>query len=104
MSTQRDESVRLNRRTLLQTGAAGTLLALGLDAKGHVALALEAPAGPHDPLGPRLFDVWLQIGADNTTTFYCPEVEFGQGVTTGLAVLIAEELEPDWSKIGRAHV
>jgi isoquinoline 1-oxidoreductase beta subunit len=94
----KDAIAGIDRRRFLQSAAAGTVLVLGLDSAGHVVFAADAPAGPKDALGPRIFDVWLQIGADNSVTFYCPETEFGQGVTTSLAVLIAEELEPDWPK------
>ena len=37
----------------------------------------------------------LQLSADNTLRFYCPRDEMGQGVTTGLATLIGEELDFD---------
>ena len=89
----------LGRRAFLAAGA-GVALTLGMDANGHVALALEAPpgAGPKDGLGRSIFDTWLTVGPDNVVTFVCPEAEFGQGVTTGLGILIADEMDMDWSK------
>ncbi len=58
------------------------------------ALAQGGPAaGVFDP------NVFLKIGADNAVTIISKHFEMGQGVTTGLATLIAEELEADWSKV-----
>jgi isoquinoline 1-oxidoreductase beta subunit len=58
------------------------------------ALAESAPAqGLFDP------NLFLKIGADNSVTIISKHFEMGQGVTTGLATLIAEELEADWSMI-----
>ncbi len=44
-------------------------------------------------------NVFLQINSDNTITITIPRCELGQGVRTSLAMLIAEELDADWSKI-----
>ncbi|HEX2476346.1 MAG TPA: molybdopterin cofactor-binding domain-containing protein [Lacipirellulaceae bacterium] len=52
-----------------------------------------APQGVFDP------NVFLRIGADSSVTIISKHFEMGQGVTTGLATLVAEELEADWSKI-----
>jgi isoquinoline 1-oxidoreductase subunit beta len=43
--------------------------------------------------------VFLKIGADNSVTIISKHFEMGQGGTTGLATLIAEELGADWSKV-----
>src|SRR5713101_1463984 len=48
------------------------------------------PKGIFDP------NVFLKIGADNTVTLISKHFEMGQGVTTGLATLVAEELDADW--------
>ena len=40
---------------------------------------------------------WVSINADNTTTVLLPHVEMGQGVLTSLPMMLAEELEADWS-------
>ena len=47
-------------------------------------------------------NVWLQIAPDNTVCIWVPKSEMGQGVQTALAMLVAEELEADWSTI-RIH-
>ncbi len=42
---------------------------------------------------------WIAIAPDDTVTIRVARSEMGQGATTGLAMLVAEELECDWSKV-----
>ncbi len=42
---------------------------------------------------------WFKIAPDNTITVMVPRQEMGQGIYTGLAMLVAEELDADWSKV-----
>ena len=42
---------------------------------------------------------WFKIAPDNTVTVMVPRQEMGQGVYTALAMLVAEELDADWSKV-----
>jgi isoquinoline 1-oxidoreductase subunit beta len=83
-----------SRRAFLQgvSAAAGTFV-LGSYATFPTRVFAEAgPAsGVFDP------NVFLKIAADNSVTIISKHFEMGQGVTTGLATLIAEELEADWS-------
>lgn len=51
------------------------------------------PQGPYDP------NLFLRIGADNSVTILSKHFEMGQGVTTGLATMVAEELGADWSGV-----
>jgi isoquinoline 1-oxidoreductase beta subunit len=46
-----------------------------------------------------LFDIWLKISPDNTVTAVVPHAEMGQGVHTTLAMMLADELDADWSKV-----
>ena len=41
----------------------------------------------------------MTIAADNTITILCPTSEMGQGVLTALPLILAEELDADWSKV-----
>jgi len=49
--------------------------------------------GIHDP------NVFLKISADNSVTLLSKHFEMGQGITTGMATLVAEELGADWSSM-----
>ena len=49
--------------------------------------------------GDTLFDVWLKIAPDNSITAIVPHAEMGQGVHTTLAMMLADELDADWSNI-----
>lgn len=44
-------------------------------------------------------NAFIRIGSDNTVTVIAKHLEMGQGTYTGLATLIAEELDADWSQI-----
>src|SRR6266704_3472831 len=85
---------KFTRRTFLVSSAA-----LG----GGLALGLRLP--PFGPAVVRAADgspeitVWVAIRPDNTTLIRAVRAEMGQGTITGLAQLIAEELDCDWSKV-----
>jgi isoquinoline 1-oxidoreductase beta subunit len=44
-------------------------------------------------------NVFLKIGADDSITLISKHFEMGQGITTGMATLVADELDADWSKM-----
>ena len=46
-----------------------------------------------------MFNVWVKISPDNSITAIIPHAEMGQGVHTALAMMLAEELDADWSKV-----
>ena len=56
----------------------------------------QTPAPAPGVLAPNAF---VRIAPDNTVTIVAKHLEMGQGVHTGLATLIAEELDADWSQI-----
>jgi isoquinoline 1-oxidoreductase subunit beta len=45
------------------------------------------------------FNAWLKIAPDSTVTVAVPRQDMGQGIYTMLAMLVAEELDADWSKV-----
>jgi len=84
----------LNRRSFVIGAAAlGTGLALGLDIPfGGPAIARAADGSPE-------VNAWVVIRPDDTVVIRIARSEMGQGTLTGLAQLVAEELECDWSKV-----
>jgi isoquinoline 1-oxidoreductase beta subunit len=88
----------LDRRSfLVGASAAGAGLALGFT----IPLApapLRAAAIACELSG------WVVIAPDDTVTIRVAHAEMGQGVMTALAMLVAEELECDWAKVGTAFV
>ncbi len=55
------------------------------------------------PAGQQALNGWLRIGADDLVTIMVPKSEMGQGVTTSLAMLLADELDADWAQVRTEH-
>jgi isoquinoline 1-oxidoreductase beta subunit len=87
----------LSRRALLKAGAG---LAIGAYIAGPTRLLAQGPAPAAINIVPNTF---LTIAPDSTVTVLCKAIEFGQGPMTGMATLVAEELDADWSQIRGAH-
>jgi isoquinoline 1-oxidoreductase beta subunit len=88
-------AARLTRRGFLVAGAAaGGGLVVGC-AQGETVSPLAAGAKP----GEAALNAWLKIAEDGTVTVAAPRQEMGQGVYTGLAQLVADELDADWSRV-----
>lgn len=49
--------------------------------------------------GDTLFDAWLKIAPDNSLTVIVPHAEMGQGAQSTLAMMLADELDADWSTV-----
>ncbi len=49
--------------------------------------------------GEHVFAAWLKIAEDNSITIYSPHTDIGQGSNTGLAQMLAEELDAAWDDI-----
>jgi isoquinoline 1-oxidoreductase subunit beta len=82
---------QLNRRAFLKESA-GLTLALAIDPLCVAAQATAAEAA----YAPTL---WLTIATDGTVTVVSPAAELGQGSFTTLPLILAEELDADWSKV-----
>jgi isoquinoline 1-oxidoreductase beta subunit len=96
--------VTLNRRDLLRTSAASAAgLFIAFHVPGGVRAVHAAPAAAQaaPPLPPA--NAFLRIGADDSVTVLLAHSEMGQGSWTGLALMVAEELECDWSKVRCEH-
>ncbi|MGI9423886.1 MAG: molybdopterin cofactor-binding domain-containing protein [Hyphomicrobiaceae bacterium] len=84
-------TVQTSRRNFLRgSGALGAALWVGFDARGVLA------AGDKQSL---VASPFVRIQADNTVVVVAKHFEMGQGTTTGLASLVAEELDADWSQV-----
>jgi isoquinoline 1-oxidoreductase beta subunit len=85
--------VALDRREFLEiTGTAGAALVLAFSLPG--CARERGPSAAPTPL-----NAWLRIGDDETILIIVDRSEMGQGVTTSLPMLLADELEADWSKV-----
>ena len=95
-----------SRRDFLKTGAVvsgGLVIAFVVPGARRFASAeTVGPAGgpAGDAFAPNAF---LRIGSDDSVTVLLAHSEMGQGIWTALAMLIAEELDADWSRIKVEH-
>ena len=87
------QSIRTDRRDfLVKTAALTGGLALGVRLPAFAQAAISTPQGPE-------LTHWIVIQPDDTVIIRIARSELGQGSFTGLAMLVAEELECDWSKV-----
>ena len=85
----------VTRREFLQAASvAGTGLVIGFHLPSRPRLG-PVPA-PADPFAP---NAWLRIDANESVLILVDRSEMGQGVATALPMLVAEELEADWSNV-----
>ena len=85
-------SLKLSRRQVM-VGAAGFTFALALPGR-----AAHAAAPASERVGKAL-NPWLSIAPDGTITIMSAAAEMGQGSMTSLPLVLAEELDADWSKV-----
>lgn len=91
-----DSAGTLDRRTFMQLGASaagGLLLSL------HIVPRLARAAGSPSSSEPAPIGVFVRIEKDGTTFIGARSPEIGQGVKTSLPMIIAEEMDADWSKV-----
>src|SRR5205814_1874852 len=84
---------KLNRRSfVIGSGTVGAGLALGLKIPFGASVVRAQDGSPE-------VTAWVVIRPDDTVVIRIARSEMGQGTLTGLAQLVAEELECDWSKV-----
>jgi len=81
---------QITRREFVQTSA-GLVVSFYLPGR-----PVAVPAAAPPPFAP---NAWLRVGSDGIVTLTLDRSEMGQGAQTGLAMILAEELEADWSTI-----
>jgi isoquinoline 1-oxidoreductase subunit beta len=105
-SSADDTAFQASRRNFLKgTAAAGAGLIIGFQigcGSGQKDPATPEPGPtptPPDPAHAFAPNAFLRIAPDGTVTVVSKHIEFGQGTYTGLATILAEELDADWSKV-----
>lgn len=89
----RGDDLALTRRGFV---AGSTGLTFSFAVGGFMTARTEAAAAAG---ASKTISGWVTIAADGTITIAAPAAEMGQGVFTGLPMVIAEELDADWSKV-----
>ncbi|MEO8140888.1 MAG: xanthine dehydrogenase family protein molybdopterin-binding subunit [Gemmatimonadota bacterium] len=92
-------TTQVSRRDFIKVGAAtgaGLTLAFSL-----TSCSRKEGSGEGDQASKPVFEpnAFVKIGADGAVTVLAKHVEMGQGTYTGLATIVAEELDADWAKI-----
>jgi isoquinoline 1-oxidoreductase beta subunit len=88
------------RRFIISSAAAGGGLALGFQIPFGIASAEAKSASP----ARTEVNIWVVVKPDDTCVIRIARSEMGQGTLTGLAQLVAEELECDWNKVATEQV
>src|SRR5271166_725337 len=97
MTPPSHDEIRPTRREFLKTAGSVTAMALTIGFQWFGA-GRRAAAVPVDPavFAPNAF---LRIGADGSVTVISKHLEMGQGSYTGIATVLAEELDADWTRV-----
>src|SRR5580700_8782749 len=94
-------NVDINRRDFLaSTAAVGGAMVLGFYLPSTSAQAAPITGQPwyHEAMVPEI-NAWLTIAPDDTVTIRVAQTEMGTGVFTSCPMMVAEELQCDWSKV-----
>ena len=83
--------MQATRRDILKASASALVIGFTLPLPARRAMAASAAAFTPS--------AWLRITPDNLVTVICGSSEMGQGVLTAIPMLVAEELDADWSKV-----
>jgi isoquinoline 1-oxidoreductase beta subunit len=86
----------ISRRTFLKqsaTAAGALVVGFWLPERGRLAFAQPQVSKTVPP------NAFLRVGKDGSVTVLVKHLEFGQGVNTSLPMLVAEELDCDWSRV-----
>lgn len=88
------------RQFLKASAAAGAGLVIGFTIAGGNKVVAAATAEGEAAFAPNAF---VRVAPDGTVTVLIKHIEFGQGTFTGLATLVAEELDADWEQVRAEH-
>src|SRR5215831_5444429 len=93
--------LQMNRRDFMASSAAvGGAMVLGFHLPATSARAAKRAGQPwyRDAMVPEI-NAWLTIAPDDTVTIRVAQTEMGTGVFTSCPMMVAEELQCDWSKV-----
>ncbi len=96
------QHTQLTRRAALQ-GLAGLVIGIHLPALARAQSGVVRAFRPDSAAAAFAPNAFVRIGSDDIVTVLIKHIEFGQGPFTGLATLVAEELDADWSQIRAEH-
>src|ERR1044071_3435796 len=88
------DKTQVSRRSVL-AGLGGLSFAIALGSDG-LKLVGEAEASTASD---NAFNAWVRIAPDGKVTILTAGAEMGQGSMTGLPMIVAEEMDADWSKV-----
>ena len=92
--------LKTNRRDFIKLAAtAGGGLFLGFQLNESGASSMEVLHPKNVAAGNIDFNSYLSISPENIITIYSPNPELGQNIKTSFPMVVAEELEADWSKV-----
>jgi isoquinoline 1-oxidoreductase beta subunit len=92
----------LTRRAALK-GVAGLVIGFYLPFSAHGQSGSARPSGADARSVTFAPNAFIRIGTDDLVTVLIKHIEFGQGPFTGLATLVAEELDADWAQMRAEH-
>jgi len=91
-----------SRRNFLVVSAAGAgalVIGFALGEEAHAEEAANGSKAGAGPKAPPMPDAFIHIAPDDSVTVLIKHLDMGQGVTTGLTTIVAEELDADWSQM-----
>jgi len=91
--TEHPFDMHVSRRQVM-TGAAGLTFAIALGRSDGASAAVPASV-----MQGKAFSPWVSIAPDGTISVMSPATEMGQGSTTSLPLIFAEEFDADWSQV-----
>src|SRR4030081_4095567 len=98
--TKTNKTATLSRRNfIVATAATGGGLALGFNMPNGIIEAAAQNGNAGTANAGAEVNAWVVIKPNDTVVIRIARSEMGQGTLTGLAQLVAEELECDWSKV-----
>jgi isoquinoline 1-oxidoreductase beta subunit len=87
------------RRFLITAGVVGGAMAVGVWRFYRERDHLSPPAGFRPGVGEAVLTAWIRIAPDGAVVVQVPRQEMGQGITTSLPMLVAEELDADLAQV-----